>query len=236
MSTTGSIDSTLPCAQPVPEIFRAVIVLRRFRPCRAARLSAKPTQRIIVRADGSLKKMSHDVLDFWFDPANRDNWFEASADFDELVRKRLGAFYAEAVEGRCNDWKNDRDGALALCILFDQVPRNIFRGSARAFATDPQARSLARHILASGFDRLYPTDDHRLFCYLPFEHSEDVEDQRLGLELLTARTADDRSTHHAQRHLEVITKFGRFPHRNAVLGRPSTSAELEFLKAGGSSL
>jgi uncharacterized protein (DUF924 family) len=179
--------------------------------------------------------MSNDVLEFWFDRANRRNWFEGSSDFDELVRQRLGPLYAEAVEGRLNDWKNNPDGALALCLLFDQAPRNIFRGSARAFATDPQARSVARHILASDFDRLYPTDDHRLFCYLPFQHSEDIEDQRLGLRLLTARTADDRSTHYARRHLEVITKFGRFPHRNAALGRSSTSEELEFLKTGGSS-
>ena len=179
--------------------------------------------------------MSKDVLEFWFDQASRPNWFEASSDFDELVRHRLGPFYAEAVEGRLSHWENNRDGALALCILFDQVPRNIFRGSPRAFATDPWARSVARHILASGFDSFYPTDEQRLFCYLPFEHSEDIEDQRLGLRLLAARTADGRSAAHAQRHFEVIARFGRFPHRNAVLGRPSTFAELEFLKTRGSS-
>ncbi len=179
--------------------------------------------------------MSNEVLEFWFDHANRPNWFEASSEFDELVRQRLAPLYAEAVEGRLNDWKSDRDGALALCILFDQVPRNIFRGSARAFATDPQARFIARHILASGFDRLYPTDDHRVFCYLPFGHSEDIEDQRLGLQLVTTRMANHSSAEYAQRHLDVIAKFGRFPHRNTVLGRSSTSAELEFLNTPGSS-
>jgi uncharacterized protein (DUF924 family) len=179
--------------------------------------------------------MSDDVLEFWFDQANRPKWFDASSEFDELVCRRLAPRYAEAVEGRLNDWKGDRDGALALCILFDQVPRNIFRGSACAFATDPQARSIARHILASGFDRLYPTDDHRVFCYLPFEHSEDIEDQRLGLELVSTRMADGSSVEHARRHLEVIAKFGRFPHRNTVLGRASTAAELAFLKMPGSS-
>jgi uncharacterized protein (DUF924 family) len=179
--------------------------------------------------------MSNDVVEFWFDGGNRAKWFEASFDFDELVRQRLAPFYTEAVEGYLDDWKNDPDGALALCILFDQVPRNIFRGSASAFATDRQARSVARHILASGFDRLYPTDDQRVFCYLPFEHSEDIEDQRLGLQLLIARTGDDVSTKYARRHLEIITTFGRFPHRNALLGRLSTAAELEFLKTPGSS-
>jgi len=115
------------------------------------------------------------------------------------------------------------------------VPRNIFRGSARAFATDTEARSVARRILAFGFDQSYPTDDHRVFCYLPFEHSEDIEDQWLAVRLLSERTADDRSAEYARRHLEIIARFGRFPHRNAALGRTSTSAELEFLKAPGSS-
>jgi len=179
--------------------------------------------------------MSKEVLECWFDQANRLHWFDASPDFDAMVRHRLAPHYAGAVEGRLNDWKDDPDGALALCILFDQVPRNIFRGTAEAFATDPQARSVARHILASGFDRSYPTDDHRVFCYLPFEHSEDIEDQRLAVQLLSERTEDDGSTEYARRHLEIIARFGRFPHRNAVLGRASTPAELEFLKTPGSS-
>jgi uncharacterized protein (DUF924 family) len=179
--------------------------------------------------------MSNEVLEFWFDHANRRYWFEATSDFDELVRRRLAPLHADAVEGCLDHWKDNPDGALALCILFDQVPRNSFRGSAHAFATDSQARSVAGHILALGFDRSYPTDDHRVFSYLPFEHSEDIEDQRLAVQLLSERTVDDRSTEYARRHLEIVTRFGRFPHRNAVLGRTSTSAELEFLKMPGSS-
>jgi uncharacterized protein (DUF924 family) len=184
-------------------------------------------------ADSDPPNMSMEVLKFWFDRTKRRYWFEASSDFDELVRQRLGPFHADAFEGCLDHWKDNPDGALALCILFDQVPRNIFRGSARAFATDSQARSVARHILELGFDRSYPTDDHRVFCYLPFEHSEDIEDQRLAVQLLSERTADDHSTEYARRHLEIITRFGRFPHRNALLGRTSTSAELEFLKTPG---
>lgn len=179
--------------------------------------------------------MSNDVLECWFDQENRRYWFEASPDFDELVRRQLAPLYADAVEGRLDHWMDHPDGALALCILFDQAPRNIFRGTARAFATDAQARSVARRILAVGFDRSYPTDDHRVLCYLPFEHSEDIEDQRLALQLLSERTADELAIEYARRHLEIIARFGRFPHRNAVLGRTSTSAELEFLKAPGSS-
>jgi uncharacterized protein (DUF924 family) len=170
------------------------------------------------------------VLECWFDEASRGYWFEASPDFDDLVRRRLGDLHADAVEGRLDHWKDHSGGALALCILFDQVPRNIFRGSARAFATDAEARHVARRILTSGFDRSYPTDDHRVFCYLPFEHSEDIDDQRLALRLLTERTADECAIESARRHLEIISRFGRFPHRNAVLGRISTSTEVEFLK------
>ena len=179
--------------------------------------------------------MSNEVLECWFDQANRRYWFDASPDFDELLRQRLAPLYAEAIEGRLDHWKDHPDGALALCILFDQVPRNIFRGSARAFATDTEARSVARYILEFGFDRSYPTDDHRVLCYLPFEHSEDIEDQRLAFQLLSQGTADDRAIEYARRHLEIIARFGRFPHRNAVLGQSSTSAEFEFLKAPGSS-
>jgi uncharacterized protein (DUF924 family) len=179
--------------------------------------------------------MANEVLEFWFDQANRRCWFDAAPDVDELVRQSLAQPHADAVEGRLDHWRGQPDGALALCILFDQAPRNIFRGSARAFATDARARSVARRILALGFDRSYPTDDHRLFCYLPFEHSEDLADQRLAVELLSERTADDRAIAYARRHLEIIAKFGRFPHRNAILGRTPTSAEVEFLKAPGSS-
>jgi uncharacterized protein (DUF924 family) len=179
--------------------------------------------------------MPNVVLEFWFDQANRCHWFEASPGFDALVRQRLAPLYADAAQGCLDHWKDHAGGALALCILFDQVPRNIFRGSARAFATDAQARSVARHILALGFDRSYPADDHRVLCYLPFEHSEDIEDQKLAVQLLSERTADIRSTEYARRHLEIITRFGRFPHRNALLGRTSTSAELEFLATPGSS-
>jgi uncharacterized protein (DUF924 family) len=200
----------------------------------SARVSAN-RQDIFSRRLTEQANISNEVLELWFDPANRHYWFEASPDFDELVRQRLINLYASAAEGCLDDWKDEPNGALALCILFDQVPRNIFRGSPQAFATDPQALSVARHILTLGFDQSYPTDDHRVLCYLPFEHSEDIEHQRLAVQLLSEKTADNLSTDYAQRHLEIIARFGRFPHRNAVLGRTSTPAELEFLKMPGSS-
>jgi uncharacterized protein (DUF924 family) len=161
---------------------------QRFGRSNAAILSANPTGCNIAANRSDSSQMSNEVLECWFEPANRRHWFDPSPDFDQCIRQRLSLIYVDAVEGRLDHWKDQPDGALALCILFDQAPRNIFRGSARAFATDPQARSIARRILALGFDRSYPTDDHRVFCYLPFEHSENIEDQLLALQLLRERT------------------------------------------------
>ena len=179
--------------------------------------------------------MPNQVVDFWFDPPNRHHWFEASDAFDEKVRDFLGVRYVDASQGRLDHWCETPNGALALCILLDQVPRNISRGTVQSFANDFKARGVARQILAQGFDRSYPTDDHRLFCYLPFEHSEEIEDQRLSVRLFTERIADAGYTEYARRHLEIISRFGRFPHRNAILGRASTPEEDEFLRAPGSS-
>jgi uncharacterized protein (DUF924 family) len=175
------------------------------------------------------------VVDFWFDPPNRRHWFEASDSFDEKVRDLLDVRYVDASQGRLDHWCDTPNGALALCILLDQVPRNIFRGTVQCFATDDQARGVAREILAQGFDLSYPADDHRLFCYLPFEHSEGIEDQRLSVRLFTERVADPGYAEYARRHRDIIGRFGRFPHRNAILGRASTPEEDEFLRSSGSS-
>jgi uncharacterized protein (DUF924 family) len=179
--------------------------------------------------------MPNQVLNFWFDPPNSRHWFDASDAFDQKVRGQLQDRYAEAAQGHLDHWCGSPEGALALCILLDQVPRNIFRASAQSFATDRQARNTARQILAQGFDQSYPTDDHRLFCYLPFEHSEDAEDQRLSVRLFSERIGDPGYREYARRHLHIISRFGRFPHRNAILGRPSTPEELEYLSLPGSS-
>lgn len=179
--------------------------------------------------------MPNKILDFWFDATNSRHWFEATEAFDERVRGHFGGLYVEAAQGRLDSWTETPNGALALCILLDQVPRNIHRGAAQAFATDAHGRAVARQILARGFDRLYPTDDHRMFCYLPFEHSEDIDDQRLSVRLFGERISNAGYSEYARQHLVIIERFGRFPHRNLILGRTSTPEEVEFLSSEGSS-
>jgi uncharacterized protein (DUF924 family) len=174
------------------------------------------------------------VLDFWFDPANKEFWFERSDSFDAAVGRRLAALHRQAVAGELDAWADSPKGALALCILLDQVPRNIYRGSPEAFASDPEALKVARRALESEFDSSLSAEE-RLFLYLPFEHSEDLADQELCCRLFGAMTENPEWLTYAERHREIIQRFGRFPHRNAVLGRPSTEEERAFLEEPNSS-
>ncbi|GAB5471326.1 MAG: DUF924 family protein [Rhodospirillales bacterium] len=167
------------------------------------------------------------VLDFWFSVENQPYWFEQNADFDRRVAERLGDLYRQAVAGNLEIWSAAPEGCLALTLLLDQVPRNLFRGSAASFASDAQALALARKVIKAGHD-LKIAGDKRHFLYLPFEHSEDLGDQYLSLALIAA-LPDKELRHWAAAHLQVIERFGRFPHRNAVLGRPSTAEERAYL-------
>lgn len=169
-----------------------------------------------------------DVLDFWFDAANKPFWFERNDAFDADVTARLWPLRAAALAGRCADWQASPEGALALAILLDQVPRNCCRGTAEAFASDAAARAVARAAVDRGFDRPFD-DEHRLFFYLPFEHAEDVAAQLLSVALFAAMPGRAEWLRYAERHAEIIARFGRFPHRNKALNRPSTPAEIAFL-------
>lgn len=182
-----------------------------------------------------------DVLDFWFGPADqpqtpRPAWFVKSADFDEEIRRRFLATLEAAREGQLDPWQHEPRSSLALVIVLDQFSRNLFRDSSDAFAADDAALSVARHIVASSWDaQLTPLE--RGFVYLPFEHSEKLVDQEEALRLFGdlrqfPETADLYAW--AEKHHTVIARFGRFPHRNASLGRASTDEELAFLEAPGS--
>jgi len=177
-----------------------------------------------------------EVLDFWF-KQERKAWFEKNPAFDEEIRSRFLLFYESAFEEKLEFWKQGPQNCLALVILLDQFPRNMFRGSARAFAADPLARKAARVILENGWDKAM-TPDERMFAYLPFEHSEALADQERCLALMKEIAVLPETAElpkWAEAHLAIIRRFGRFPHRNAALGRASTPEELEFLKQPGSS-
>jgi len=170
-----------------------------------------------------------EVLDFWFqrDPKS---WFAKDASFDAEIRSRFLTIYDLAAARGLSGWMQEPRGCLALVIVTDQFPRNMFRGTARAFAADPIAREAARAIVDRGWDRAL-TPDERTFAYLPFEHSEDLQDQERSLRLFEGNS----NFEWARKHYEVVRRFGRFPHRNAALGRASTPEEIEFLGQPGSS-
>ncbi|WP_288903316.1 DUF924 family protein [uncultured Sneathiella sp.] len=181
-----------------------------------------------------------EILDFWFLPENHANygkprkvWFQKDADFDAEIRSRFLDDFENAEAGRYLDWAESARGSLALIILFDQFTRNMFRESPRAFAADGKAREIARHMLSRGFyDELNTTQ--KQFAALPFEHSEDMEDQKLSLRLFK-QLGSDELVDYAERHYDIIEKFGRFPHRNKQLNRQSTKEEEAFLKKPNSS-
>lgn len=171
------------------------------------------------------------VNTFWFDPSTKEKWFKPDAAFDTALRERFGAAAFAALRGDHDAWAETPRGTLALILLLDQIPRNIHRGDAQAFAGDGKALYLAKSLVASGGDRTLAKDE-RLFGYLPFEHSEDLADQQRALELI-GQLDDAEYLDYAVRHKEVIERFGRFPHRNATLGRANTEEEEAYLTQPG---
>ena len=175
-----------------------------------------------------------EVLEFCFDAAPTARWFVKDAAFDAEVRARFADLHERAAAHKLDGWRKTPEGCVALCILLDQVPRNLFRGEARAFACDERARAVTRHAVGQRFDHTLP-QVQRLFLYLPLEHSESLADQNLSVRLIAQLFEDPRWLDYAMRHREVIARFGRFPHRNAALGRTSTPQEEAFLAEPGSS-
>ena len=186
------------------------------------------------------------VLDFWFLPPDnpgygqsRAEWFRKDEAFDARIAERFGALIDDALAGGLRAWEATPHGALARLIVLDQLTRNVHRGTPRAFAGDAQALALAQSLTEQGLDQQLPPI-LRAFAYLPFEHAEDLAMQARAVELFQllsqAQPGFESMLDYAQRHQEVIARFGRFPHRNAILGRPSTPQEVAFLRQPGSSV
>jgi uncharacterized protein (DUF924 family) len=177
-----------------------------------------------------------DILDFWFEgnpSERRKKWFEKDPNFDTQCAQYTAAI-RDARAGRYDTWASTPKGGLALIILLDQLSRNVFRGTAEAFAADPHAHEVARRMIESGSDAAL-TATERMFVYLPFEHAENMLDQNESVRLFETLRAElgAETTDYAHRHRDVIREFGRFPHRNAILGRTNTPAEESYLAQPG---
>ncbi len=176
-----------------------------------------------------------DVLDFWFSETGAKAWFKKDAGFDARIKKLFESTVLLLKEdldrNGVSDWETTAPGSLALILSLDQFPRNMYRESPRAFLFDGLALSAALRALEKGRDRETP-DGRRSFFYMPFMHSEEIKHQDLCVELTSLRLESQQTAHHARQHRDVIRRFGRFPHRNQILGRPNTDEEEEFIKEG----
>jgi uncharacterized protein (DUF924 family) len=172
---------------------------------------------------------SEEVVEFWRN-AGPEKWFAKDDNFDAEFRKRFQTQHEQAAAGALDSWLEDPYSALALILLLDQFPRNCFRGTQRVYTTDPLARKAARAAVDAGHD-LQIEEPMRIFMYLPFAHSENMEDQRVSVE--KARPLGPEVMKHAQGHHDIVERFGRFPHRNAIFDRQTTPEEQKFLDDGG---
>jgi uncharacterized protein (DUF924 family) len=170
-----------------------------------------------------------EVIGFWID-AGHALWFAKNREVDRRFRTRFLSLHEAAARCELADWTRTASGSLALVLLLDQFPRNAFRGTPRMYETDALARAIAQHAIEAGHDRAV-AEDLRVFFYLPFGHSEHLADQERAV-FFTERLGEPHSVH-AKRHRDIVRRFGRFPHRNPILGRPMTRNEQEYLDAGG---
>ncbi len=180
------------------------------------------------------------VLDFWFGQPNDDgqtipqaHWFKSTPELDAEIRSRFAVGHEQAMAGTFDALVDTSDDHLAMVVMLDQFPRNMFRGTPKAFASDPLALTWARKAVELGYDMAQPAPHRRMFFYLPFEHSEELADQDTCVSLM-AKLGNDDYLKYAHLHRDVIVEFGRFPHRNAILGRQSTKREQAYLDKPGS--
>ena len=173
--------------------------------------------------------MYREIIDYWFSKEVSEHWFNSTAEFDRELGERYESVWEQASRGELVDWMNSAEGCLALVIILDQFPLNMFRGEAKSFSSEAQSRDVAEHAIEQGFDAQLP-DDQKAFLYMPYMHSENLADQERSVELFSQPGLESnlRFAHH---HRGIVDKFGRFPHRNEVLGRESTEAEIEYLNS-----
>jgi uncharacterized protein (DUF924 family) len=169
-----------------------------------------------------------EILEFWFGPGMAEKWFVRDPDLDREVGERLGALHERAAAGELDSWRDSAAGCLALLVLLDQTPRNLFRDDPRTYATDEMARAVTQHALDRGYDKEL-THDQRGMLYLPLLHSESLADKERAVELTRALTENPDFHKWAVHHRDIVARFGRFPHRNEILGRENTPEEAAFL-------
>ena len=170
-----------------------------------------------------------DILDFWFAEEMRSKWFASTPQLDAAIKEQFEPVWEAALCGELDDWLNSAEGCLALAIILDQLPLNMFRGMVKSFSSEARSREVARHAIEQGFNK--QIDPARLaFLYMPFMHSENLADQDLSVTLYEAAGLKD-NVRFAQHHRDIVRRFGRFPHRNTILGRASTPEELDYLNS-----
>jgi uncharacterized protein (DUF924 family) len=180
-----------------------------------------------------MRDTKHEIIHFWFEETEPQLWFQNNPQFDAIIKDRFAVTYDLAKQGLSNHWAADEEGALALCLVLDQFPRRMFRGTPQAYETDERALLVAKQAINKGFDKLLK-HEKRFFLYMPFEHSEVLTDQRRNVELFKSMEKENPLAYNiAQRRFKAIEKFGRFPERNAALGRDTTPEEQTYLDTYG---
>jgi uncharacterized protein (DUF924 family) len=173
--------------------------------------------------------MHNALVDFWFSEKATKHWFNSTREFDAQLRAEFGDCWQQAKQGELDHWRKTATGSLALVILLDQIPLNIFRGKPDSFSTEAQSIAVARAAIDAGFDTELKIRQ-KAFLYMPFMHSESLKDQLLGLKLYDQPGLKD-NFRFSKHHYNIVKRFGRFPHRNDILGRESSQAEIEYLKS-----
>ena len=178
----------------------------------------------------SAQTTPQNILDFWYSKEMQSRWFASTPALDDEIRNKFESLWRKAAAGELDGWKETPEGCLALVIVLDQLPLNMFRGKAESFSTEQQAVEIAKHAIGKDYDQRLPAE-RLAFLYMPLMHSEHLADQDLSVRLFETAKLES-NLRFAQHHRELIRKYGRFPHRNGILGRQSTPEEIEYLASG----